>query len=106
RDNYILHWVMGAASGVFFFTSILLHELAHSVVALRQGIGVRNITLFIFGGVSQISGEARRPLQEFVMAVVGPLTSLLLGVFFLGVWILFGASDSEPYAIVLQWLGI
>jgi Zn-dependent protease len=104
RHDKLVHWSMALVSGVVFFGSILLHELAHSTVALKQGIPVKNITLFIFGGVSQIGGEARRPLHEFVMAIVGPLTSLLLaGVFFL-IWWLTGSSDTDPIAIVLQWL--
>jgi Zn-dependent protease/CBS domain-containing protein len=105
RNDKLVHWTMAVASGVVFFASILLHELAHSVVALRQGIPVKNITLFIFGGVSQIGGEARRPLHEFVMAIIGPLTSLLLsGLFFAAWWAFTGFSDTSPIAIVLQWL--
>jgi Zn-dependent protease len=105
RDDKLVHWSMAIASGVVFFASILLHELAHSVVALKQGIPVKNITLFIFGGVSQISGEARRPLHEFVMAIIGPLTSLALaGLFFAAWWAITGFSNTNPVAIVLQWL--
>jgi Zn-dependent protease/CBS domain-containing protein len=105
RDDKLVHWIMAIVSGVVFFASILLHELAHSVVALKQGIPVKNITLFIFGGVSQIGGEARRPLHEFIMAVVGPLTSLALaGFFFLLWWLLTDFASREPLAIVLQWL--
>ncbi|HLF71380.1 MAG TPA: site-2 protease family protein [Dehalococcoidia bacterium] len=104
RDDEVVHWVMAIASGLVFFASILLHELAHSVIARRQGIPVKNITLFIFGGVSQIGGEARRPLYEFVMALVGPLTSLLLGFVFFGAWWLTGHSDTSPAAVVLEWL--
>jgi Zn-dependent protease len=105
RNDELVHWGMAIVSGVVFFTSIVLHELAHSVVALKQGIPVKNITLFVFGGVSQIGGEARRPLHEFVMAVVGPLTSLVLAViFFVFWWIFTGFSSTDPVAIVLQWL--
>lgn len=105
RNDNLVHWIMAIASGVVFFSSILLHELAHSVVALKQGIPVKSITLFIFGGVSQIGGESRRPLHEFVMAIVGPLTSLALaGIFFAAWWVLTGLSDDDPFAIVLQWL--
>lgn len=104
RDDYVLHWVMAVCSGLAFFTSIVLHELAHSIVAKRQGIEVKAITLFVFGGVSQIAGEARRPLNEFVIAIVGPLTSLLLaGVFFL----IFEVANFEtgaPIALVIDWL--
>jgi Zn-dependent protease len=105
RNDKLVHWSMAIVSGLVFFASILLHELAHSVVALKQGIPVKSITLFIFGGVSQIGGEARRPLHEFVMAIIGPLTSLLLAVLFFVTWWLFtGGSETSPVAIVLYWL--
>ncbi len=104
HDNRVWHWIMALAGGLVFFVSILLHELAHSVVALKQGIPVRSITLFIFGGVSQISGEARRPLNEFVMAVAGPVMSVILGLFFLGVWALTSFSEDGPIGAVLFWL--
>ncbi|HEX5396940.1 MAG TPA: site-2 protease family protein [Candidatus Limnocylindria bacterium] len=104
RNDHVLHWVMAISSGLIFFGSILVHELAHSAVALRQGIPVKSITLFIFGGVSQISGEAKRPLHEFVMAIVGPLTSLLLAVLFFGLWYAAGHSDRKPAAVVMEWL--
>lgn len=104
QDDELLHWAMGLSSGLVFFASILLHELAHSVVALKQGIPVKSITLFIFGGVSQIAGEARRPLHEFVMAIIGPLTSLFLGGVFLALWWATGFATDEPVAIVLEWL--
>ena len=88
-----------------FFASIVLHELAHSVIARRQGIPVKNITLFIFGGVSQIAGEARRPLHEFVMAIVGPLTSLLLGRRLLRRrGFVLGQRTRRRCRIVLEWL--
>ena len=104
RDNKLAHWGMAVISGVAFFVSILLHELAHSVVALRQGIPVKSITLFIFGGVSQISGEARRPLHEFVMAIIGPLTSLALAGIFFVAWWLTGFATDEPLAAAAWWL--
>lgn len=104
RDDQALHWVMALASGLIFFVSILLHELAHSLVARKQGIPVKSITLFIFGGVSQIGGEARRPLHEFVMAIMGPLTSLGLAGLFFGAWWLNGHTSREPIGVVLEWL--
>ena len=104
RDDYALHWVMAVCSGLAFFASIVLHELAHSIVAKRQGIEVRAITLFIFGGVSQIAGEARRPLHEFFIAIVGPLTSLVLaGVFFI-IFELANFETGAPIALVIDWL--
>ncbi|MPZ48231.1 MAG: hypothetical protein GEU75_02780 [Dehalococcoidia bacterium] len=104
RDDRLLHWIMAVSSGLIFFCSILLHELAHSLVARKQGIAVKSITLFIFGGVSQIAGEARRPLNEFVMAIVGPLTSLVLAGIFAGLWWLAGHSPTKPLSLVLEWL--
>jgi Zn-dependent protease len=104
RDDSVVHWGLAAISATAFFVSILLHELAHSIVALKQGIPVKNITLFIFGGVSQIGGEARRPLNEFIMAVIGPLTSLALAGIFFVAWWLTGFETEEPVAAVVWWL--
>jgi Zn-dependent protease len=75
-------WIFGLLTSVIVFASVLAHELAHSLVAIKHGVTVKSITLFILGGVAQISSEPREPLQEFVMAVVGPLTSFILSAFF------------------------
>jgi Zn-dependent protease len=104
RDDEVLHWVMALSSGLIFFASILLHELAHSVMARRLGIAVKSITLFIFGGVSQIASDAHRPLHEFAIAIVGPLTSVVLAGVFFALWWLTGLSSTDPLAIVLEWL--
>lgn len=76
------YWFMGAMTAVLFFVSIVIHELAHSWVALRYGIPVHRITLFIFGGVSQIAGEPPSATAEFQIAIVGPLTSFALAALF------------------------
>jgi len=73
------NWLVGLVTSLLIFGSVLLHELAHSLVAIRQGEEVRSITLFILGGVAQINEEPKKPMQEFVMALVGPLTSLAIG---------------------------
>ena len=88
------YWLMGAVTAVLFFASIVVHELAHSWVALRYKVPVHRITLFIFGGVSQIAGEPPSASAEFLIAVVGPLTSFALAALFL----LFGAVACEHRA--------
>jgi Zn-dependent protease/predicted transcriptional regulator len=76
------YWVAGLFATLLFFASVTLHELAHSLVAIRQGIDIPEITLFIFGGVSRLSQEPTDPKTEFRIAVVGPLTSFALAAVF------------------------
>ncbi len=80
-----LYWFMGAATAILLFVSVLLHELGHSVVALRYNMPVRSITLFLFGGVAQIGAEPPSAVAEFLIAIAGPLVSLLLAAFFYAV---------------------
>jgi Zn-dependent protease/predicted transcriptional regulator len=112
-----LAWGIGILAAVLFFVSVLLHELAHSLVAQAQGISVRSITLFLFGGVSDIQREPSSPKAEFLIAVVGPVTSLILGVILLGLaGVSAGPIDSmtastgvlaqlNPLTTLLLWLG-
>ncbi len=72
------YWLLGAATALLLFVSVLIHELAHSFVARARGLDARSITLFIFGGVSNLGGEAKEPSTEFLVAIVGPLTSFVL----------------------------
>jgi Zn-dependent protease len=71
-------WIRGLVAALLLFVSVFLHELAHSITALRYGIPVSSITLHIFGGVSQMEREPDRPGAEFTIAVVGPLTSFAI----------------------------
>lgn len=74
-----LKYVAGAAFAVLLYGSVLLHEASHALVARRLGFTVSSITLHFLGGMTSIEGEARRPREEFAIAVVGPLTSILVG---------------------------
>ena len=78
-------WIVAAATSLLLFLSVLVHELSHSLLAVRRGIPIRGITLFIFGGVSETANEADRPSTEFLVAAVGPVSSIVLGFLFLGV---------------------
>jgi Zn-dependent protease/predicted transcriptional regulator len=73
------YWIMGLCAAILFFASVLLHELAHSFVAIRYGIRVTVIRLFIFGGLAQVSSEPESGRHEFLIALAGPATSMMLG---------------------------
>src|SRR5437879_1032243 len=85
--------LLGALSALLLFASVLVHEFSHSLVARALGMRVRNITLFIFGGVSNIGGEARTARDEFLVAFVGPLTSFALAGLF---WLIARALGGTP----------
>ena len=74
----IMPWFLGLVAALLLFSSVLAHELGHSFVAIRQGIPVKSITLFIFGGLATLEKESETPLQAFSVAVAGPLVSVLL----------------------------
>lgn len=79
------YWIMGAAGALGLFLSIIFHELCHSLVATRYGIPMKGITLFIFGGVAEMDDEPPSAKAEFLMAIAGPLSSVVLGLAFQGV---------------------
>ncbi|MBN4064493.1 site-2 protease family protein [Dehalococcoides mccartyi] len=84
------YWTAGIITTLLLFTSVLLHELGHSLVALSQGLKVSGITLLLFGGVSRIEGRATRPRNEFLIAFAGPAVSLVIGVVLMVWWFKFG----------------
>jgi Zn-dependent protease len=81
-----LKYVAGFAFAVVLYLSVLLHEASHAYMAKHYGFEVSSITLHFLGGATQIEGEARTPRQEFLIAVVGPLTSIAVGAAALGLW--------------------
>ena len=97
------YWATGLVASLLLFASVVIHELAHAVVARARGLPVEGITLFILGGVANLRGEARSARDELAISAVGPLTSILLsGLFWLVHW---GIPDeTTPVAAVVWYL--
>lgn len=102
-------WAAAIVTAILFFVCLLLHELAHSIVAKSHHLRVREITLFALGGVSQIESEAPNASIEFWIAIVGPLTSVVIGLICWGLAYVAGVAQGPagvtPIAAVLLWLG-
>lgn len=98
------HWIVGVGSSLLFFGSVLFHELSHSMVARHYKIRVMSITLFIFGGVARIGRDPAKAIQEFNIAVAGPLASFFLAATFSGLRALF--SFDEKLAALASYLAI
>jgi Zn-dependent protease/predicted transcriptional regulator len=100
------YWSMALATLAGVAASIVLHELGHTLVGRSFGVPVRSITLFIFGGVAETEAEPRAPLAELLMALAGPIVSVVLGAAFLFLAGLIPAEAPPEYAGVLHYLGV
>jgi Zn-dependent protease len=112
-----LRWGVALLSALLFFGSVLAHELAHSLVSQARGNPVDSITLFLFGGVSSIREEPDSPLGEFLMAILGPATSIVIGLTLLFIGGVTGGamatinnpsemiSEATPVTLIVWWLG-
>jgi len=87
------HWALGIITSILFFTSVVTHELGHSLIAIRYKMPVQSITLFVFGGLARIDREPSSARQEFNIAIAGPFTSFLLAGGFYLITRIHGASE-------------
>ncbi len=100
--NGLMPWFLGFVASLLLFSSVVAHELGHSFVAISQGVGVRSITLFLFGGLANLEKEAETPLQSFLIAIAGPAVSFIL---FLIFWLIgINVSFSAPLTAILSLL--
>jgi Zn-dependent protease/predicted transcriptional regulator len=118
RSHFRLHnsewgetaiWATAIMTAVLFFTTIVVHELSHVLVAKAHGLPVRSITLFALGGVAEVEKEAPDASTEFWMGIIGPITSFLIGIACLSLVMAFGwaptAFPKNPFLAGLMWLG-
>ena len=98
-------WIIAIIASLLFFASVVAHELAHSLVGRANGIPIESITLFIFGGVAQMTREVTRPGAELKMAAAGPACSLVIGCFFGLLWF-FTQGIAESVTAIAQWLAV
>lgn len=98
----VVPWLLGLFSALLLFASVLAHELGHSWVAIKQGIGVKSISLFLFGGLANLERESKTPAEAFWVAIAGPLVSLLLSGLLTAIGI--GAALTGPAAAIVQLL--
>ncbi|MFW6125740.1 MAG: site-2 protease family protein [Chloroflexota bacterium] len=99
------YWITGIVAALLLFVSVLLHELSHSLVGKARGMNVRSITLFIFGGVSNLEDEPERPSAEFAMTIVGPGASFVLAGIFWGLSMVV-PDERGPVAAMLLYLAL
>jgi Zn-dependent protease/CBS domain-containing protein len=99
------YWLMGVGGALGLLFSIVFHELWHSLIARKFGLPIKGITLFIFGGVAEMTDEPRSPKAEFFMAIAGPISSIILGLSLLGLrFLLVGSGWSRAVTGVVGYL--
>jgi Zn-dependent protease/CBS domain-containing protein len=101
----VFYNIVGLLSTLSLYLSILIHELAHSIIAKRKGINIKNITLHFFGGVAQINEESTDPKTEAYMAIAGPFTSFILGGIFLIIYTIIGTILPDTIEAVFRYTG-
>src|SRR5258706_3289031 len=99
----VQHWAVGVATSLLFFASVLFHELSHSIVARAYKIRVISIPLFVFGGVARLGREPAKPIQEFNIAIAGPIASLILAAGFFRLTMVFQYSQIVGALAVWLW---
>lgn len=99
----VAYWLAGAGGALVLLASLLAHELAHAVVARRSGISVNDVTLWLFGGVTTLGGEAKTPKAAFRIAFAGPATSLALSVTFGALAVALALVRTPPIVISVVW---
>lgn len=95
----VAYWTVGISSAVLLFITVLIHEMAHALVARRRGLPVPRITLFIFGGMSHMSRQPATAGEEFQIAAAGPATSLIIAAITAGLGLAFRGSSEKAEAI-------
>jgi len=101
--SHLTYWLAGTCGAVVLLASLLAHELAHAVVARRMGVSVGDVTLWLFGGVTTLQGEAKTPKAAFRIAFAGPATSLVLSAAFAGLAIALDAVHAAAIAVSVAW---
>ena len=101
--SHLVYWLAGACGAVVLLMSLVAHELAHAVVARRSGLTVDGVTLWLFGGVTRIGGDAKTPKAAFRIAIAGPATSLVLAAGFATLAIMLAAVKAADVVVSVAW---
>lgn len=107
HQHPVLYWMVGAVAAVLFLASLAAHELAHALVARRNGVGVKSVTLWMLGGVTELEGDPPGPGADLRIALAGPAASLAAAAVFLGAGVAIGAAGGPAIAVgAATWLAV